>query len=313
MNQELASPRIHLLMVLCAILVSTSFPVAAALTQAMDPAALTLVRFLLAAAMLAPYVYLRHGFKVSWSFVGRCAMISASLVLFFLCMFWALRFTSALNTSVIFALVPSFSGIYAAFLVKEKMSRQQLVALMCGMIGAIWVIFRGDLAVAQAMDWNKGDLIFLGGCLAMGLYTPLIKKLHQGESMLVMTLWILITGSCWLLLFGGGRIAGVPWRQVPLAAYAGIAYLALFTTVITFFLNQYCTPKLGAIKTMAYSYLYPGFVLLLDMLLGHGLPPLRVLPGVIVVLLAMLVLQYPVGKWKIASSPDPEPSNHQEK
>ena len=300
---SLATPRIHMLMVLCAALVSTSFPVGAALTRAVDPAALTLVRFLIAASMLGPYVYWRHGLRVESSFFIRCALISASLVIFFLCMFWALRYTSALNTSVIFALVPSFSGIYAAFLVGEKMSRPQLIALILGMAGAVWVIFRGDLNVLMTMDWNRGDLIFLGGCLAMGMYTPLIKKLHRGESMLVMTFWILITGSCWLLLFGGNRLLSVDWQQVPGFVWGGIFYLALFTTVITFFLNQYCTPRLGATKTMAYSYLYPGLVLIIDMLLGHGFPPARVLPGVIVVLLAMVVLQYPVrGKSPSVSS-----------
>jgi len=67
-------------------------------------------------------------------------------------------------------------------------------------VGAVWVIFRGDLSLFLAMAWNRGDLIFLGGCLAMGLYTPLIRLLHRGESMLVMTFWILITGCIWLLL-----------------------------------------------------------------------------------------------------------------
>ena len=286
-------PHIHLLMVLCAILVSTYFPMGAAITRMLDPAALTLVRFVLAAVMLGPYVYLRHGLAVRWPFILRCAMISLSLVIFFLCMFWALRFTTALNTSVIFALVPSFSGIYASLLVRERMSRAQRIALVCGMAGAIWVISRGDPRVLMNMDWNKGDVIFLGGCLAMGLYTPLIKLLHRGEPMLVMTFWILVTGSVWLLLFGGSSLLGVAWQDVPACVWFGIFYLALFTTITTFFLTQYCTPILGATKVMAYSYLYPAFVLIIDVLLGHGLPKPAVLPGVLIVLSAMIVLQYP--------------------
>ena len=34
---------------------------------------------------------------------------------------------------------------------------------------------------------------------------------------------------------------------------------------------------------MAYSYLYPAFVLIIDVLLGHGLPKPAVLPGVLIV------------------------------
>ena len=65
-------------------------------------------------------------------------------------------------------------------------------------------------------------LIFLGGCFAMGLYTPLVKLLHRGESMAVMTFWVLVTGSLWLMLFAGGRLPAVAWTAVPLFAWLGV-------------------------------------------------------------------------------------------
>lgn len=283
---------IHLLMLICTTLVSTSFTVGAAIASDLDPAVLTLVRFVIAGIVLAPIVYFREGLHFSWSFVGRCTIISGALVIFFWCMFLALQDTTALNTSVIFTLVPPMSGVYAMILVRERLPRSQLFALCFGMIGAIWVIFRGDLDLFLAMQWNRGDLVFLGGCFFMGLYTPLVKLLHRGESMLVMTFWVLVTGSCWLLIFGGGRLLAVDWPAIAFRTWAGICYLAVFTTVITFFLTQFCVPYIGPTRAMAYSYLYPGMVLVLDLLFGHGLPPVAVLPGVAVVLLAMVVLQY---------------------
>jgi drug/metabolite transporter (DMT)-like permease len=283
---------IHLLMVICAALVSTSFTVGAAIAAGLDPAVLTLIRFIFAACLLGPYVWSRFGLRFTWSLFWRSAVISACLVTFFWCMFLALRFTTALNTSVIFTLVPSIAGVYAVFLVRERLSRKQLLALACGMVGAVWVIFRGDIALLMAMAWNRGDLIFFGGCLAMGLYTPLVRLLHRGESMFVLTFWILVTGSLWLLLVAGSHLPEIAWSKVPLSVWAGIAYLSLFTTVITFFLTQYAIAYLGPTRVMAYSYLYPGMVLIIDLLLGHGLPEPMVFPGIAVVLAAMLVLQY---------------------
>jgi drug/metabolite transporter (DMT)-like permease len=206
-------------------------------------------------------------------------------------MFLSLRYTSALNTSVIFALVPSISGGYALLFVGERLRKEQLLALAFGLVGVVWVIFRGDLSQFFAMEWNKGDLIFLGGCFAMGLYTPLVKILHRGEPMAIMTFWVLVTGSLWLLLFAGAQMTTVDWVAVPAFAWLGVAYLAVFTTIITFFLTQFAVPYLGPTRVTSYSYLYPGFVLVIDLLLGHGLPPLRVIPGVLVVLAAMVVLQ----------------------
>ena len=279
---------IHLLMVICAALVSTSFTVGAAIAAGLDPAVLTLVP----TAMLAPYGMLRHGLQFSWSLCGRAALISLCLVVFFWCMFLALRYTTALNTSVIFTLVPSIAGVYAVFLVRERLAARQLAALAVGMVGAVWVIFRGDPGLLLAMAWNRGDAIFFGGCLAMGLYTPLVRRLHRGESMVVLTFWILVTGSLWLLLLTAGRLPHVLWAEVPPMVWAGIGYLAFFTTVVSFFLTQYAIPFIGPTRVMAYSYCYPAMVVVLDLLLGHGLPDLMVLPGVVIVIAAMLVLQY---------------------
>jgi len=96
----------------------------------------------------------------------------------------------------------------------------------------------------------------------------------------------------WLLLAAGPRLPEVVWSEVPLVVWAGICYLSLFTTIITFFLTQYAIAYLGPTRVMAYSYLYPGMVLIIDLLLGHGLPEPMVLPGIVIVLVAMFVLQY---------------------
>jgi drug/metabolite transporter (DMT)-like permease len=293
LNEEKGSQlmRIHLLMGGCAFLVSTSFIVGKAITQGLDPAVLTLVRFLLATVFLFPYVYKFHGLQFSWSIVGRCSVISLSLVAFFYSMFLSLRYTSALNTSVIFTLVPSISGIYAMVLVRERLTRAKMIALFCGMVGAVWVIFRGDLSQLIAMQWNRGDVIFLAGCFAMGLYTPLVRLFTRSESMVVMTFWILVTGSVWLFLLSGQRLAAVEWQSVPPEIWLGVCYLAMFTTVITFFLTQYSISYLGPTRVMSYSYLYPSLVLLLDIFMGKGLPEIKVVPGVLVVLAAMFVIQ----------------------
>lgn len=282
---------IHLLMLLAATLVSTSFTVGAAITAELDPAILTLIRFSLAACLFGPWVHYKYGLGFSISLFCRCALISGCLVIFFCSMFWALRYTSALNVSVIFALVPSISGFYALFINGECLRKEQMVGLFCGLLGVIWVVFKGDLLQLFTMEWNRGDLIFLGGCLVMGLYTPLVKIFYRGESMAIMTFWVLVTGSLWLLVLVGSQLGSVAWMAVPVFAWLGIAYLVVFTTIVTFFLTQYSVTYLGPTRVAAYSYLYPALVLVIDLGLGHGLPPVRVLPGVLVVLLAMLVLQ----------------------
>ncbi|MGW8161959.1 MAG: hypothetical protein ACWGN1_06900, partial [Desulfobulbales bacterium] len=60
---------------------------------------------------------------------------------------------------------------------------------------------------------------------------------------------------------------------------------------ITFFLTQFSTLRLGPTRVMAYSYLYPPLVLIIDWFFGHGLPPLRTILGVLIIVPAMVIVQ----------------------
>jgi len=283
--------KVHLLLLLCAVLVSGSFPVVAAISNDLDPIVLTLIRFALASVLFAPFIWYRYTLVVSFAALARYSLISASLVICFWSMFLALRYTTALNVSAIFTIVPGLAGIYAMVLNRESLGRRRLVALFLGIIGSLWIIFRGDIALLADFSWNKGDLIFLVGCLFMGLYTPLVRLFHKGESMLQMSFWVMVTGTFWLLLLGGSKLMTVSWVDVSLRVWLGIGYLAVFSTIITFFLTQYALLFLGPTRVAAYSYLYPGLVLVLELFFGNVWPGIQILPGIVIVLAAMIVIQ----------------------
>ena len=283
---------LHSLMVLATIIVSSSFTVGAAITHGLEPSVLLLVRYGMATLCLAPLLVRQHGFTLPG---GRqllgYSLISASTVGFFWCMFESLRYTSAFNTSIIFTLVPGISGIYSAFFLKERLGRYRILAVGFGLLGALWVIFQGDLQRFLALELNYGDLLFLIGCFLMAAYPPLVKKLHRQEPMMVMTFWVLATGMAWFFLLALPGLVSVDWSGIETSVWAGIIYLALFSTILTFYLTNIATIHLGPTRVMAYSYFYPAFVLVINWGLGKGLPSAIILPGVAVICLATVVLQ----------------------
>jgi drug/metabolite transporter (DMT)-like permease len=298
MNRNAALPcplplwAIHGCMFASATLVATSFTVGKAITPFLDPVILTFIRFSLAALLFAPYVRHRHGIRLpDRSDIIRYSLISGALVGFFWLMFLSLRITTPLNTGAIFTTVPGISGIYSWFLLRERLGPYRILALLLAMTGALWVIFEGDLQRLSSLDLNHGDLLFFSGCLLMALYMPLVKLLHRGEPMAVMTLWILITGCLWLLLFSLTKLATIPWASVPVIVWLGIAYLALFTTIITFFISQWATLHLGPTRVMAYSYLYPPLIIMIEWLLYRDFPPLKTMLGILIILPAMIIVQ----------------------
>ncbi len=296
MTKKLSLPiwAVHLLMLLTSLMIAATFVVGEAITAGLAPQVLTLIRFIIAVLLFAPWIGLRFGWRTVWccsfSLLVRCGIISLCLTGFFIGMFYALRYTSALNTSVIYTLVPALSALFSFFLVKERCPLRRTLALLCGIIGAVWVIFRGRLDLLLAMQWGYGDVVFAAACLAMSLYTPLLKLFHRGEEMEVFTYWILVTGAGWLALYAGRDMFAADFASVSEKVWLGILYLAVFPTILSFYLTQAAIAYIGPTRVIAWSYIYPALVVLLEFAAGKGIPQGGVLPGIVVIAFAMVLL-----------------------
>ena len=282
----------HALAFLIIVIISTSFPLGEHITHGLDPAVLMCIRFILAALIMAPIVAWREGLALpSARSCLRYLALGAPLAFFFWCMFEALRYTSGLNESAIFTIVPGLSALFGAVLVGERLGLHRLAALVLGMLGALWIIFRGDPARLVNLDVNIGDGIFLAGCVGYAIYGSLIKRLHRDEPVLVQTFWTMVAAGLWLLAASNVKLWRTDWGSVEPVVLGGIVYLAILPTIGSFFLTQYTTLRLGPTRVQAYGYALPAIVLLLDLALGKPAPPLMTVPGLAIVLLASFVVQ----------------------
>jgi len=292
MPSDTAARRAHGILLLYAFMISTSFPVSKAITKDLDPVVLTLLRFTVAATVFGAFTFTRE--RLFWPKpiqLLRYATISTSMVIFFLAMFEALRWTDAVSTSAIFTLVPLVSVAVAFVLMRQRTGARQLMYLILGGAGAAWVLFGGSLENVLAFRIGKGELIFAVGCLSYGAYGPLVAHFHRGEPIMVMTFWSLAIGAVIMAIVGTPRMVDTDWAAVPASLWIGIVYLAVFNTAITFFLFKSASVVLPASKVMGYTYLTVAFVVFLEVLLGSGLPTLSVVAGLALSVSATVLLQ----------------------
>jgi drug/metabolite transporter (DMT)-like permease len=273
----------HLLLAIYSLIVSGAFHVGHGITVYMDTSVLMFIRFALGAAVFSIYVF--SCFKVKKPDIpdlARYFIISASLAGYFWAMFEALKFTSPLNTGVIYTIVPFFSALYGYFILKEKVPPAKMFMLMLATFGAVWVIINGSQSPFSGFRFNKGDLLFLAGCASMGLYSPLSKKLHRDEPTPVLTFWTMATGAVWFLLIANVKIVRTDWSVLPPELLLGIAYITLLSSIATFFIVQYSSRLLPVSKVMSYIYFTPVLVILIGMLLGKEMPSAAVIPGAVI-------------------------------
>jgi drug/metabolite transporter (DMT)-like permease len=284
---------VHGLMLLAIILAASSFPVGAIITNELPPAVLMFIRFLLAALLFSPLVLHKHGIKVpNLKHLLRYAVLSALLTAFFWCMFESLRYTSVVNTGALYTLVPAFTAISAYLINKEIINNYRILGLLVGTIGALWIVFRGNIDHLLGVQLNYGDLIFILGCISLSLYNPMIRRLHTNEPMMVLTFWILTIGSIWLLLLSIRDIPQIDWKHIDDSVYLWTIYLAVFSTLITFFIINFSTIKIGATKVAAYGFLMPFFVILISLIVGLEKFEVILLPGILLILGSVIFIQF---------------------
>ena len=290
-----ASPRerllAHLSMLAFSALIAGSFTTGALAVPHIHPIPLNAVRFLLAAALMgvAAFVLARHRFSfppAPWRF----GIMGALMAVYFVTMFIALTITLPVATSAVYTLVPLMTAVTAYFLVGQRSGGAIIVSLILAGLGAVWVIFHGDLEAILSFDIGRGELIYFIGCFAYAFYTPLLRRFSRGEPSLVQSFWTLSATAVWIAVSGIPDIVGTDWLNLPPTVWWVVLYLAVGPTAICFFLIQFASLRLPASKVIAYGYLTPAFVILFEALAGHGWPSLPIVAGAMVTVLGLIVL-----------------------
>ncbi|WP_298444619.1 DMT family transporter [uncultured Ferrimonas sp.] len=284
-----SAPRAHLYLLIYAVLISTSYPLANFLGQSYPPLLTTLLRYLIAAVGFILLLLMRGQLNpIRLEAFGRYSVISLPLIAFFLLMFVAADSASAIAMSSLSTTVPLFSVLFAYLGWRQPSSLSRVLVLLGGGAGALWLISQGQLNHLLQGGWPLGNSQFLLGCAFMGLYPLLVKQLHRGEPMLVITGWSLICGCLWLLLVCA--VVQPHWLWPSASQTVAIVWLATANTMLTFFLFQSASVVVGGSSASAYALLSPAIVIVINVLLGQPWPAPSVLLGLIPIFATLLWL-----------------------
>jgi len=271
-------------------LVAGSFSLGAMAAPLISPQALTLVRFAIAGALVG-VAALATGIETSAARAPwRYLVLGALLAAYFVLMFIGLQTASAVPTAAVFTLTPIMAAGFGWVLLRQRTSARMGLALALGGMGALWVIFRGDLGALVALDIGRGEAIYFLGCIAHALYAPMVRRLNRGESATVFTFGTLLAGFVWLIPLGTGPALKTAWLDLPAIVWICLAYLAIAASALSFVLIQYASLRLPSAKVMAYTYLVPSWVILWEIALHHSAPFETALPGMALTVLALVLL-----------------------
>ena len=227
--------------------------------------------------------------KVDFKKPGRFFVLGLSIVIYFVLMFEALKTASSLSLAVVFTLTP-FIALFFEYFLKKKVTFKGFLAISLGAIGAIWVIFEGNLKNLLAFKIGYGELLFFWGCVGHALYAILIPILNKGENAASQTLGTLSAGFLILILIFTNDVLETNWLSLSPLIWITIIYLATIATAFTFFLIQFAAKRISASKVMAYTYAVPFWVALGEIVINSRFPNSNIIFGGLIIAFALLIL-----------------------
>lgn len=282
----------HILVLLNTLLVAGSFIASQKIAGIIHPISLTLLRFVLASVLLSPFIFLNADKRRKLQkTLPKAMLISFFYALYFIAFFKALKITTALNTGTLYTLVPLVTAILCIFFFKERIGLFQLLIYLCGILGTLIVVFKGDVSLFRRFSLNEGDLIFLSAVLFMSVYSILTKFLHRkDDDVAVLVFMTLVGGSLWM--FTALMFMDIPlqWSKITGNALIYMLYLVIGATLMTVYLTQQASIMIGPKKVMAYIYISPASIALLLYVLEATTFSWKVGLGIAVSSLATLLL-----------------------
>ena len=283
----------HMAMLMFSLLVSGSFVLGSIIANLISPDLVTFLRFLIAFIAIAILILYKSKFCfLKYLSIGRSLILGALISIYFITMFEGLKTASSTSMAVVFTLTPLLAGFFDLIFSNRVMSKKVWITVVVAAIGALWIIFDGNIQNFINFKVGYGEKLFFIGCICHALYAALIPKFNNGEPAIIQTFGTLISGIIILGLFSNKEIINHSWIDFPVIVLLTILYLAIFATAASFFLIQYSAVRLSSIKVMAYTYAVPIWVVLLQIIFLQQLPNTITFVGAFVILVSLLILLF---------------------
>lgn len=193
--------------------------------------------------------------------------------------------SNAATASVLISMNTLFTLIFARIIDNEKISRNKIIAIFVGIIGALFMIKPWDM---QEGNTVLGVVLVLIGAAAFGLYTVMGKKATDQVGIFVQTSFSFIEGSIVLavinLIIGKPIITGINMDNI-----LPVLYVSVFVTGLGYLFYFIAIKYSNAVTGSVTFFIKPAIAPILAVLILHESIYWNSIVGIILVLIASFV------------------------
>lgn len=279
--------RIYTLMIMASVFWGASF-IAGKLSAPYIPAfTLTFMRFFVATAVLY-LVILRTEekiYKLKKEDIPVFIVTGVVCVLgYHVLFFTALKYTTAINSSIIDASTPLITTFFSIIFLKDKITLTRILGIILSFTGVFLTITGASLKVLKTLSFNYGDIIMLLGVAIWSWYSVLSKKLMQRYTPITLTFYSFLFCTIFLVPFVIYDNPAKFMSHIPYYSYLAVIYMAVFPSVIGYLVQQIAVKHIGPSKTSLFINLVPVFSIILSIvILGESISPTKLFTAALII------------------------------
>ncbi len=218
-------------MVLAATLIwSGNFVVARVIHDSLPPATIVVLRSIIAAVALAPFVlrslyYEAQIIRKHLAYVLLTAFLGISVCNSIV--YIAAESSKAVNLTLIAISSPIFTILFARIFLNDRLTINRIVSILIASSGVFYLVTGGSLSTLASLSFSPGDLWMVGQASSFALYSILVQKrplelspLPFLFSLFVFGMLILLPWSIWELITDDTIVFS--WTSFWAVVYIGI-------------------------------------------------------------------------------------------
>jgi drug/metabolite transporter (DMT)-like permease len=254
------------------------------------PLALSLLRWVLALLILAPFVgreliARRKLIRSHWQVLLATGALGVGAYNSF--QYLALQTSPALNVTLIASSAPVFVLVAGALFFGERIRGPQALGAAVSIFGVLVVLVRGEWARLAELRIVAGDLWMLAAAASWAVYTWLLRTRRPSLDLAPFLAAQIAVGSAMIAplagleALGGARIA---WSAATVAA---LLFVAVFPSLVAYWCWDRGVARAGAVLPVYFANLTPVFAALLGGVTLDEVPRLYHAVGLVLIVIGI--------------------------
>lgn len=236
---------------------STFINIKVALEQ-VQPYTLAFLRFLIAGLVLAGYSLFTRQSSINKEDLGWAAASGfTGVALYNLFQNQGLKYAGATDAAIIASMAPVFMAILAWLILKETITRRQILGIIIAFLGSTLVATNGSMDTFNLNPTRLwGDFLILLTGLAWGLYNICLKKLLGKYPPTTVLTATTLAGT--IALFPAMLLERpLSLSTIDIWGWTNILYLGLLASAMAYLLWNKALTVVSTVTAGAYLYLMP--------------------------------------------------------